>query len=104
MICPGARDDCDNPHECLRGCRHLLLAPIAALHFVGFRDDRYWSAVKAFGLPDIYHRRWDHRAKAEIMPGDVAVFAVGSIEDEPTPYGWDDSHEDITSRGGDRDR
>jgi hypothetical protein len=34
-----------------------------ALHFVGFSDDRYWNALKVFGLPDFYHRNWDMRAK-----------------------------------------
>lgn len=52
------------------------------LHFVGFRDDRYWNAVRVFGLPDFIHRRWDMRAQREIAPGDVIVFATG---DETTP-------------------
>lgn len=71
-----------------------------ALHFVSFGDDRYWNAVKVFGKPDFYHRTWDRRARAEIVEGDIAVFAVGSIEDEPKPIGWDDSQEDIISRPG----
>lgn len=28
-------------------------------HFVGFKDDRYWAAVKAFGKPDFVHRFWE---------------------------------------------
>ena len=24
------------------------------LHFVGFKDERYWNAVKTFGKPDLY--------------------------------------------------
>ena len=73
-----------------------------ALHFVGFKDDRYWNAVRVFGLPDFYHRNFDLRARVEIVPGDVAVFAVGSIEDEPKQIGWDDSQQDILARGGKR--
>lgn len=104
-ICPSRPSPCATPTACTAtGCRYLLLAPIACLHFVGFRDERYWAAVRAFGLPDIVHRVWDARAKAEIAPGDVAVFAVGDEHQPVSPYGWDDSHEDIVARGGPRDR
>jgi hypothetical protein len=77
-----------------------------SLHFVGFKDDRYWSAVKVFGLPDFYHRIWDVRARQEVMPGDIAIFATG---DETMPLyrhgktgeliSWDDSQQDIIARG-----
>jgi hypothetical protein len=71
-----------------------------SLHFVGFGDERYYNAVRIFGLPDFYHRIWDRRAQAEIQEGDVAVFAVGTIDDPPKPIGWDDSQQDILARGG----
>lgn len=71
-----------------------------ALHFVGFKDDRYWNAVKTFGFPDFYHRNWDMRARQEIVCCDVAVFAVGSIDEPPKPVSWDDSQQDILARGG----
>lgn len=77
-----------------------------SLHFIGFKDDRYWNAVKVFGLPDFYHRIWDIRARQEVVPGDVAVFANG---DETMPLSrhgktgelisWDDSQQDILARG-----
>lgn len=70
-----------------------------ALHFIGFCDDRYWNAVKVFGLPDFYHRNWDYRARQEVIPGDVAIFATGSVNDEPKAIGWDDSQQDIIARG-----
>ena len=70
------------------------------VHYVGFRDDRYWNAIKVFGLPDFYHRVWDRRARQEIVEGDVAIFANGSIDDEPKPISWDDSQQDILARGG----
>lgn len=54
-----------------------------ALHFVGFRDDRYWNAVRVFGLPDFYHMAWDRRARREIAEGDTVVFAQGPA-DQPT--------------------
>ena len=69
-----------------------------ALHFVGFKDDRVWNALCVFGPPDFWHRSWDSRARAEIVEGDIAVFATGSIEDEPKPNAWDDSQADINAR------
>lgn len=112
--CP-AGGHCPAPADCDRRglCPHLLLSPIGCLHFVGFRDDRYWNAVRAFGLPDIIHCVWDERARREVGPDDVVVFAEG---DEHSPtwsldkrgqvrwHSWDDSHEDIVARGGPRDR
>lgn len=71
-----------------------------ALHFVGFKDDRYWNALRVFGLPDFYHRVWDYRARQEVIAGDVAVFATGTIEEPTKSIGWDDSQQDILARGG----
>ena len=48
----------------------------AQIHFVGFRGDEYWSAVKVWGLPDHYHIGWDKRAVSEVAAHDVVVFAV----------------------------
>ena len=63
-----------------------------ALHFVAFRCPMQWDrAARLFGQPDIVHRVWDFRAKAEIMPGDVAVFARGTADDPPSLYTYDDS-------------
>ena len=64
------------------------------IHFIGFRDDRYWNAVKVWGLPDFYHRIWDNRAKQEISPGDVVIFANAKDYanfDNPTKWNFDDS-------------
>jgi hypothetical protein len=79
---------------------------MCALHFIGFKDDRYWNAVRVFGLPDFYHRIWDFRARQELVDGDVAVFAFG---DETMPLyrngktgelaSWDDSQQDIIAYG-----
>lgn len=69
-----------------------------AVHFVGFPDPRrgkptadYIRAVAIFGPPDFIHVCWDARAKAEIFPGDVAVFAKGDQDSPITPYTFDDS-------------
>jgi hypothetical protein len=55
----------------------------ACVHFVGFRDDRYWSAAVVFGKPDFIHKAWDRRSQREIGPDDVIVFASG---DESQPF------------------
>jgi hypothetical protein len=61
------------------------------LHFVGFKDDRWWNARKTFGHPDFIHRHWDYRAVCEVVPGDVVVFAKGDEHSTPTPFAFDDS-------------
>jgi hypothetical protein len=63
----------------------------AALHFVGFRDDRYWNAVRVWGLPDFIHQGWDRRAQREIMQGDTIVFATGPSDQPLRAYNYDDS-------------
>ena len=46
------------------------------LHFIGFRGEEYWSAVRAFGSPHFIHRRHDLRANREIdWENDLIVFA-----------------------------
>ena len=64
-----------------------------AVHFVAFRDDRYWNAVRVWGYPDFVHPRWDVRAKfgGDNDVDDVWVFADGAETDTPSPYAWDDS-------------
>lgn len=62
-----------------------------ALHFIGFKDERYYNAVRVFGRPDFIHRHWDVRAKHEIVQGDVAVFATKTYCDTPNEYSFNDS-------------
>ena len=75
-----------------------------AVHFIGFAYDkdipRMANAVKVFGPPDFLHRLWDVRAKLEVLPGDVAVFARGSDADEPSfyPYDNDEYYSYVTNR------
>ena len=64
-----------------------------AIHFVGFRDDRYWSAVRIWGKPDFIHRRWDKRAQREILEADTIVFATGDAAQEPAHFSGDDINE-----------
>lgn len=63
----------------------------AMWHFVGFKNDRYWNAVKVFGEPDFIHRFWDRRAIDEITPDDIVVFADGDEHSPVHPYAFDDS-------------
>jgi hypothetical protein len=64
-----------------------------AVHFVGFRDDRDWAAVKVWGLPDFIYRGWDQRAQREIADGDVVIFATGDGHQQPSRYSFDDSNQ-----------
>jgi hypothetical protein len=64
---------------------------VRCVHFVGFKDDRWWSAVKTWGRPDFVHRFWDRRAVDEVMEGDVVVFATGDETQPVNPFAYDDS-------------
>jgi hypothetical protein len=64
------------------------------VHFVGFRDDRFWNAVKVFGRPHFIHRGWDLRARREIdLENDLVVFADGEFDQEPRRKSFDDIRE-----------
>ena len=62
------------------------------LHFVGFRGEEYWSAVKVWGVPDFYHRFNDERVLfgGEMSVNDVAVYANNS-EKTINKYVFNDS-------------
>jgi hypothetical protein len=62
-----------------------------AIHFVGFKDNRYNTAVKVFGTPDFIHRVWDKRAADEVMENDVVVFADSDETQEVKFFAFDDS-------------
>ena len=64
-----------------------------ALHFVGFRGDEYVRALRVFGPPDFIHIGWDRWARMEVVDGDMAVFARGTFDDEPSRYSVPDIHE-----------
>ncbi len=56
------------------------------VHFVGFRDDRYWNAVCVFGPPDMIHEAWDRYAADDCAPGDMVVFAEGEWDQPPRSF------------------
>ena len=62
-----------------------------AVHFVGFRGDRFQRAVRVFGYPDFVHYVWDHRAVEEFDPDqNFYVFATGD-ETQPFKFTYNDS-------------
>jgi hypothetical protein len=62
-----------------------------ATHFIGFRDDRFNTAIRVFGKPDFIHRFWDYRATVEVAPGDRVIFADKDENQPVNPYTFDDS-------------
>jgi hypothetical protein len=69
--------------------RHQL----SAVHFVGFRGEEYWSAIRVWGRPDFMHRGWDLRARREIAPDDIVIFATGGADQEPRERSYNDIDE-----------
>ena len=63
------------------------------IHFVGFRGDEFTSAVRVFGRPDFFHRRWDHRAVGDVAPGDTVVFANKVDPGKVNSFSFDDSNQ-----------
>lgn len=82
-------DDDGTTRLTVRSWRLMTLQP--ALHFVGFKDDRYYNAVKVFGKPDFIHRFWDYRAVCEVAPIDTVIFADGDETQAVREYAYDDS-------------
>lgn len=67
--------------------------PGKQIHFIGFRDDRYWNAVKVFGRPHFIHRGYDLRGLREIGEEDTIVFAEGEHDQEPRKKSYNDIEE-----------
>ena len=65
----------------------------SAVHFVGFRGEEYWSAVKIWGRPGFIHMGWDMRAHREIAEGDTVVFAKGEWSQPPREKSYSDTVE-----------
>ena len=60
------------------------------LHFVGFKGDAYWSAVKIWGMPYYIHRWNDKRLWTEVAKGDTVIFAF-SEESTIRRFSFNDS-------------
>ena len=63
------------------------------VHYVGFKDDRYWNARRIWGGPAFIHRWWDKRARREIAEDDVVIFAEGEWTQEPKKFNAPDIDE-----------
>ena len=59
------------------------------LHFVGFRGDEYWSAVKVFGKPDFVHMWHDSRMRGDLAEDDTIVYGPKGSE-TVSKYSWQD--------------
>lgn len=66
-----------------------------AIHFVWFRGEEYWSAVKIWGEPDFIHMGWDTRAKREILDTDIVVFAKGDHDQQYSERNYSDTKEKL---------
>lgn len=64
----------------------------SAVHFVGFRGEEYWSAVRVWGRPGFIHMGNDPRMRREMHPADTIVFANGS-EARPSERNFPDTKE-----------
>lgn len=63
------------------------------VHFIGFRGEEYWSAVRVFGRPHFIHRWWDRRARRDIGEDDLVVFATGDEAQPVSAYNAPDIDE-----------
>jgi hypothetical protein len=68
-----------------------VVTPI--VHFVGFRGEEYWAAVKVWGHPAYIHRGWDRRAQRDIADCDTVVFANGCDAKGLAPRNFNDINE-----------
>lgn len=60
-----------------------------AVHFIGFRGEEYWSAVRIWGKPDFIHESHDPRSYQDRASGDVVVFGPKAAPDYIVPYNVD---------------
>lgn len=67
----------------------------SVVHFVWFRGEEYWSAVKIWGKPDFIHMGWDTRARREILDTDIVVFARGEHDQQHAERNFSDTKEKL---------
>lgn len=60
------------------------------VHFVGFRGEEFWSAVKVFGYPNFIHSIHDHRMYGDVGPEDVLIFGPKANPDHISKFSWQD--------------
>lgn len=57
----------------------------AVVHFVGFRGEEYWSAVRIWGKPDYTWPKATFRILGECAPDDIVVFGPAAF-DKPSKW------------------
>ncbi|GEM_PF-2250371 len=72
-----------------------LVSKERCVHFVWFRGEEYWSAVKVWGEPDFVHIGWDLRAQRNLGKDDVVIFAKGPHDQVSAAVSWDDTKEKL---------
>lgn len=55
------------------------------VHFIGFRGEEYWSAVKVWGKPDFVHLKATWSCLGEIDADDIVVFGPKAFD---VPRKW----------------
>ena len=68
------------------------------VHYVGFRDDRYWNAYRIFGGPRFIHYVWDRRAQRDVGADDIVVFATGDEHQPVSRFNGPDIIEEDTMK------
>jgi len=71
------------------------MPPARVVHYVGFRDDRYWAAYRIWGGPRFLHRGWDLRALRDVGPDDLVIFAKGEHDQQPRRQSYNDLNEEL---------
>ena len=59
-------------------------------HFIGFRGDEYFRAVRVFGLPDFIHLTHDHRMYGDVGSDDKLVFGPKAEPNRISEFSWQD--------------
>lgn len=63
---------------------------MAHVHFIGFRGEEFWSAVKVFGYPDFIHLWHDSRMYGDVSTTDILVFGPKGNPNQISEYSWQD--------------
>ena len=63
---------------------------MTSIHFIGFRGEEYWSAVRVWGRPDFVHLIHDHRLYGDVGQDDVLIFGPKADPLIISAYSWQD--------------
>ena len=63
---------------------------MTSIHFIGFRGEEYWSAVRVWGRPDFVHLIHDHRLYGDVGQDDVLIFGPKADPTIISAYSWQD--------------